>query len=281
MIHYSITQAGLRDKIEASKPGWLARAAAASPADELWGEIKSVYLDLQNDKCLYCELKLEGGPLGKRNWDVEHYRPKGRVQIWPTGAKAGYGISCGDAAAGYPLLAHDERNYAASCKVCNSGLKRDYFPVRQARLLASSDFDELKAEEPHLLFPLGDWGDKPEDYIVFQGMIPVPGSAPGRGRNYERAKVTIDFFKLAAGREILRRERAVVITDLYDNLLILDSTLSQDQKDRAQRRIAEACDAASAHCACARDFLRVCAEDAGLAKQYFDLAWEFRVKKNI
>jgi hypothetical protein len=282
MIHYAITHDDLRTQIEAEKPGWLARAAAAEPADALWGEIKAVFLRLQNDKCLYCELKLEGGPLGKRIWDVEHYRPKGRVRAWPLGAKADYGIVCGDAFDdGYALLAHEERNYAATCKVCNSGLKSDYFPVRQARRFNTNDYDELALEEAHLLFPLGAWGDSPDGYIVFQGMIPVPVAAPGSGRAYERAKVTIDFFKLAAGREILRRERAKVITDLYDELLLLDSAVEEARKERARERIAEACDPATAHSACAMDFLRVCGEDPALAKQYFELAWEYRRSRNI
>ena len=95
MIRYQITETELRDAIESEKPGWLARAQtrtdrfiAAGKYDEssgIWSEIKRVYMDLQHDKCAYCERQLAAGEDGGTiEHDVEHYRPKNSVPVWPT-----------------------------------------------------------------------------------------------------------------------------------------------------------------------------------------------------
>jgi hypothetical protein len=94
MIRYDITRNELFKQIEVESPGWLAEARqktarfkSAKKYNEKagsWSAVKQVYIALQCGKCAYCERALEDGALGKIEWDVEHFRPKSRVQVWPT-----------------------------------------------------------------------------------------------------------------------------------------------------------------------------------------------------
>jgi hypothetical protein len=87
VIRHALSELELRKRIEAEKPGWLARANAQTKQNastnapvfpSLWSEIKQVYIDLQHSKCAFCEKTLEG----RIEQDVEHFRPKGKVTAW-------------------------------------------------------------------------------------------------------------------------------------------------------------------------------------------------------
>jgi len=88
MIRHIISRKDLRERIQRTDPTWYARAAAtlaALPADptskqfvSLWSDIKSVYIELQGSKCIYCETLIEGNIAN----DIEHFRPKARVAPW-------------------------------------------------------------------------------------------------------------------------------------------------------------------------------------------------------
>lgn len=91
MIGYAVREAALRKRIERDAPSWPARAealtsqlqAAGRYLDEAacWGEIKQIYMRLQHHKCGYCERKLAGGQ--RREHDIEHFRPKRRIDAYP------------------------------------------------------------------------------------------------------------------------------------------------------------------------------------------------------
>lgn len=89
----------------------------------------TVSMELQgNCKCAYCERKLESIPFGTIEQDVEHFRPKGGVKSWemPQWLKD-QGIEATQVpheGPGYYLLPYHPFNYAASCKPCNSRLRR-------------------------------------------------------------------------------------------------------------------------------------------------------------
>ena len=152
MISYRISETDLFARIDAKKPTWRARAvdataaclaagkyvttnAAGTSTDGIWSDIKEVFMDLQHDKCCYCERKLASATFGKVEHDIEHYRPKSRVKNWFSPAvkaeMADWPVGLGRSGAetkGYFLLPFHPRNYATSCKECNSALKSDYFP---------------------------------------------------------------------------------------------------------------------------------------------------------
>jgi 5-methylcytosine-specific restriction endonuclease McrA len=208
MIRIPVTPEELTRLIEEEAPGWSKRAAERTKQARrlerftgpgIWSEVKGVYMRLQHHKCAYCERPMAESPEAKLEYDVEHFRPKSRVTPWPDEDTAKrlrirYKVRSG-AARGYPLLAHDPRNYAVTCKVCNSPLKADHFPIDGRPVHSGSDITKLDArEKPLLLFPLGAEGPAPEELLTFKGIVPVPAKRGGYAR--KRARVSIDFFRL-------------------------------------------------------------------------------------
>jgi hypothetical protein len=106
-------------------------------------------MTLQGSKCIYCETLIEG-PIAN---DIEHFRPKSKVAVWKAPRRfvaAGVTLTApaspkGDP--GYRDLAFHPWNYAASCKVCNSVLKKNYFPISGARQSTATDPRRMKSEE--------------------------------------------------------------------------------------------------------------------------------------
>lgn len=94
MIRYPITETTLLGQLDAAAPTWRSRTAArtkkflkAKRYDEeagLWSEIKPVFMSLQHNKCAFCERRLEGPRHGRIEHDLEHFRPKSEVRVWPT-----------------------------------------------------------------------------------------------------------------------------------------------------------------------------------------------------
>jgi hypothetical protein len=239
---------------------------------------------LQHNKCAYCERKLEGGDLGKIEHDIEHYRPKSSVKAWPTAKikkalKLNYQFTTGNASAnGYYLLPYNILNYATACKVCNTPLKSNYFPIlTENRLINTDNFRMLKAEKALLLYPIGSIDKDPEKIITFQGTVPIPAVSEGTDE-YNRANVTIDFFRLAVEREDLIRERALIIKALFIAYRHQDSSDSVDRED-AILTIKMALSGSEPHTNCARSFYKVCEKDMALASKYYDAAFAYLKSK--
>ena len=236
MIRYDITDAELRSRIDHEKADWQTRAANATdfyrrvgfygePDDKywntrlygtppwpFWGEIKRVYVRLQKNKCAFCERKLTRR---LKDHDVEHFRPKRLVMVWPSPGTSLYPFSTGGGyAEGYYLLAYHPLNYATACEHCNRGLKRSYFPTESARLSGQDDPINLRPERPLLLYPIGQIDSDPEALLGFRGIAPGPRDADPSSHENHRAQVTIDFFDLQSREELLR-ERADLIQSLY------------------------------------------------------------------
>lgn len=294
MISHRISDVGLLARIGTHKPTWGAKAAAATAAcaaaekyvtvnaagadtDGLWSEIKEVFMTLQHDKCCYCERKLASAAFGKIEHDIEHYRPKSRVKNWFTAAvknelpdwPAALSQS-GAQTKGYFLLPFDPRNYATSCKECNSALKSDYFPCGKNPILNASSPAVAAAEEPWLIFPVGDLDESAESLIQFDGILAQPvHTATADPRRHWRARVTIRFFQLniptsatpgvapAAGRENLYRERAAAISELADCLDALETTTTAARRAQRERKIKRLVAAGSVHASCRRSFLNL------------------------
>lgn len=280
MIRYDISEADLLARIDARKPGWRVRAAAATalfrragvygepgdaswdlqtygpPPRPFWGEIKAVYMRLQRNKCAFCERKLT---TRTKDHDVEHFRPKRAVAAWPL-LPTDPPLS-----EGYFLLAYHPLNYATACEHCNRGLKRSFFPIAGARLPGRDDPAHLAPERPLLIYPIGRADPDPEDLLGFRGIIPVPKSADTDTHEHDRARVTIGFFELD-GREELRRERAEVIQHLYLSLAHEDAPRAS-LRLLARRTIRQRTGAGSQHTNCARCFVALFREDSERARR--------------
>jgi len=293
MIGYPIDPADLAARVEALVPGWSARAATRTAAfaaagrydekDGIWSEIKEVYLRLQGSKCAYCERKLEGPELGAIEHDVEHFRPKNAVKRWPPkhwppkrtgdGSTLRYGFATGDAwAEGYYLLAYALLNYATACKVCNSVLKSNYFPIYGSRGPQHDDPRDLATEQPLLIYPVGDIDEDPERLITFNGIVPIP-RVKSDYRSY-RARITIDFFVLEQ-RELLREERASWLVILWGTLEELRQATTSAEHAEIQHLVDRFLDGSYAHTNCLRAFHTLYGSNRAAAREIFSAARQY------
>lgn len=289
MIRYPVTPDDLAKKIGDESKDWLANAKtktdgfrAAKKYEEekgTWSEIKGAYMALQHGKCAYCERKFGKDRESKIEHDVEHFRPKSKVRAWPPKSrKLKYPFPVGDASDnGYYLLAYNTGNYAVTCKKCNTIYKSDYFPIAgSARVIDDDDPHALAQEEPFLIYPIGDLDADPEDLITFEGPIAVPKQAAGR--DYQRARVTIDFFKLDLRDELIF-QRAVLIKSLYWALEDLATSKEAKRREDAQLTVDMALDPRCPHTNCARSFHALYQSDRDKAEQYYDAVFEYLKKK--
>jgi len=137
-------------------------------------EVKKALEKLFYDKCAYCESNITvGSP-----WDVEHFRPKGRVAERPDHP-------------GYYWLAYTWENLYPSCIFCNQNRKDqprynnpselpaqgkiDQFPIEDEDKRAMKPEHDISKEKPLLLDPNNKKND-PEKHFTYdiQGnIIPV------------------------------------------------------------------------------------------------------------
>jgi hypothetical protein len=276
MIRVATTAAALLAAIEAHRPEWLARAQARTEAlamggddpefPSLWSEIKEVYIRLQHSKCVYCEKELEDQPI---EHDVEHYRPKKEVVRWVVPkALAGQGIVVRQPSRGsepgYRLLAYHPLNYAASCKTCNSILKRNYFPIAGDRDSVAREPAAMTGELPFVLYPIGDTDEDPEDLLEFAGLSP---QAKATGFRRQRALVMIWLFKL--NRKWLQKDRAKAIIT-YFLALEMAGRKPRDKIARDAEKIIRGMESPSvAHASCLRSFRRLYDSDRPGAERIF------------
>lgn len=289
MIRYTISLPQLEQRIERHRPGWLARAAARTQhlrtagrydeKDDIWSEIKPVFMELQHNKCAFCERQFAAAssPGGTAELDVEHFRPKSMVADWP-GANA-FPLRMGRPhPTGYHWLAYHLLNYAVACKVCNSGLKADHFPIAGRRGRSTQDPISLyRSERPYLLYPISDLDADPQELITFDGVNAIPASPSGWPR--QRAEVTIAFFRLndtgdpSEFREELFRERAVVLEALSHYLGTLNSGREPKwRKDEAKDSVARALSAGRPHSSCAMAYTELYQHDPDKARSLADAA---------
>jgi hypothetical protein len=292
MIRYDISLQDIQKKIGNLRNGrkWLSdakrrtarfrKAKRYREASSSWSKIKIVYMEIQNAKCAYCERKLESGQVGRIEWDIEHYRPKGKVKAWPPAKlakKLSYNVRLSPASNnGYYLLPYDLSNYLTACKVCNSPHKSDFFPIAaRRRILSSSSPEKLKKERPFIPYPIGRIDDNPEDILTFQGFICV--AAAGSGHRRVRGLVTIDFFGLNE-RDTLLQERAELIVTTWAMI----DRLNQDPDDMVANTHMERIQSdAIKHANCGRSFLHTCKQNGNLAEIYAQKANDYLKSKNV
>jgi uncharacterized protein (TIGR02646 family) len=174
-----------------SKPVDAEAAVSASPGDKprkpfefesrIWSELKDHLLRLFHHKCAYCEAYFDHVDFG----DVEHYRPKKRVEGEPTHP-------------GYYWMAYDERNLLPSCKLCNQARgKMNQFPVAGTRAVRPED--DLHAEEALLLNP---YQDDPAEHLHF---VPRLGTVAAKSRDGQPSPKGVESWRAYN----LNRERLI------------------------------------------------------------------------
>jgi hypothetical protein len=294
MINYRVDIKKLTDEISRLAPNnnarWWKKAFKQYVASckskkhdktkEYWSDIKSAYINLQFSKCIYCEKPLAIGKGENIDYDMEHYRPKGHVEQWPAALvlkRMGLrkAIVSGRTR-GYPELAHHPMNYAASCKVCNSPNKQDYFPIAGLPSAHEIDIKKLNAwEKPLIPLPLGDWGDDPEQILDYEGFICMPkqGTAPSTIR---RAKIIIDVFELNLRPDLLLG-RATKVGRVYECLEECRAPNLATDAVQANRWLNTELGDASSFAATARALVREYRRDRASARRLAILAKDYAV----
>ena len=268
MIRYAISRHELIDRIHAHRPNWIARALARtgvyaqagdySGGTDFWGEIKQVYIELQSEKCAYCETKLQGAALASKVHEVEHFRPKASVAVWPNMSVAHWRnfvppCAMGKASAqGYFRLAYHPFNYAIACTRCNSTLKSNYFPIRGRRQTSAGDPSWLYREDPLLIYPVSDLDDDPATLITFDGVLAVPKHKAGP--DWERGYTTINFFQL--NHEDLTSRRAQLLAAFW-YVLEVAAAGARTARERATRHLDAACASGGEFSGCVSAFRRL------------------------
>ena len=288
MIRYDIAPDALDALVEERVPRWLKRAKSRTERfreegkykekSSIWGEVKPLFMEAQGGaKCRFCERQFEAGDLGRHELDLEHYRPKGNVKKWKCPPELVHeGVSLTEptgSGKGYHLLAYHLLNYAAACKACNSGLKKDCFPIAGEYNLDGEEPERLTDEQPWLLYPIGRLDVDPEEVITFHGIFPKSTSDDRASRL--RGLVTIAFFDLdnVIARKNLMKERAHIVSLLHTFLVRAEDRRSTAAEPAALVETMLA--STSPHTNCARSFARLFRSDPAQAAEVAGLAETF------
>lgn len=173
--------------------------------------VKAALEELFRDKCAYCETAGFAG----FSWDVEHFRPKGRVA-----EAVGH--------PGYYWLAYTWENLYPSCVLCNQRRKdqptyadpttrpalgkTDQFPIADDTCRAWTPTDPISLETPLLLDPCS---DQPEQHLRFDATGKVSAL-----NGSDKGDATIRVFGLNRRRLVRSRQAALgMISGLIDNLV--------------------------------------------------------------
>lgn len=186
-------------------------------------QVKAALEELFHDKCAYCETKIAAG----FDWDVEHFRPKGKVAER-------------DDHPGYYWLAYEWSNLYPSCSHCNqrrrdrprwgdlrfagSGGKLDQFPLEDESTRALSPDGDLGSEKRLLLDPCD---DRPEEHLRFTvdgQIVAAAGSQQG--------EISIKVFHLARRR--LRDRRRDQVEAVVALLKIVHKHEAEGNEEAAQ-----------------------------------------------
>ena len=160
-------------------------------------EVKITLITCQNNKCCFSEAKFVGDYS-----NVEHFRPKGRVDTWPDG-----GIEY----PGYYWLAYDWSNLFLCKSRINSSDKRNFFPVTNNRNRTHYDTNI----EKNLLIDVN--LEDPRKHIKFINEEPYPVD--------ERGLFNITFFQLRHSEfDEARRTKFNLLKALKD---LIDIGISQ------------------------------------------------------
>jgi hypothetical protein len=135
-----------------------------------WTNFKADFARVQHGRCGYCELPV----IGAQHGDVEHYRPKGMVEIFDPSRQGAEKQNLsnveGRAAlrrigTGYWWHAYAWDNYLLSCAICNQSWKKNFFPIAGDPTLRQRPAEGV-AEDALLLYPFGT--DDPAEHFSYE-----------------------------------------------------------------------------------------------------------------
>jgi uncharacterized protein (TIGR02646 family) len=135
-------------------------------------EVRTLLIKKQHNKCCFSEAKFVGDYS-----DVEHFRPKGRIDEYPSNISS---------YPGYYWLAYDWENLFLCKTRPNTSQKRNYFPLYN-EAERNRSHNDTNIELPKLIDP---GKEDPRKFIRFHLDEPVSVDRKGRG------KFNIDFFDL-------------------------------------------------------------------------------------
>ncbi|HBL25333.1 MAG TPA: hypothetical protein DD490_00685 [Acidobacteria bacterium] len=263
MIHIDRDRADEQGRPIRPGASWFARAARgreraaaeagaheADPGIYADDWVKAALEELFHRKCAYCE-----APIGaEADWNVEHFRPKGRVA-----ERHGH--------PGYYWLAYEWLNLYPVCEHCNqrrkdrplwgdlqfaeAGGKQDQFPLEDEATRAMAPGDALAREARLLLDPCE---DRPEEHLRFTvdgQIVAVTGDRKG--------EVSIEVFHLRRRRA--RDARRNVISEVVALLKLIRKSEADGRQEAAADlrrfledfRLADSCPYAAAARAVVRD----------------------------
>ncbi len=168
---------------------------------------------------------------------------------------------------GYHRLAYQPLNYAASCKFCNTSLKRNYFPIAAAWKTDATTVTQARTEDAYLIYPIGTVDRDPEAVIEFHGVFPQARAADG-SFEHQRALVTIELFSLDNDRrrKSLFASRARSLAHLHSRLREQTNAATDDDRRDAEWWIDLLTDRQQPHANCMRCFKRLYERDKDEAR---------------
>lgn len=216
----------------------LHEAIRAVYADEA---VKQALEQIFAGKCCYCEFRVGVGA----DWDVEHFRPKGRVNECPGHP-------------GYYWLAYHWENLLPSCTYCNQARKDratqnepespaagklDQFPLLDENFRCMDHLGNISLERPFLINPTE---EDPELHITFA----PDGYAIGLS---ERGERTIEICNL--NRRRLRDDRRTKLDSVIELARLLQTNYKEIQ-DKVNAALLRSAAGDKAYAGVARAYLR-------------------------
>jgi len=224
MIHVERVRQDERGVTIQPEPSWFhsAREATARALAEgqnhvanrdVYGhpQVTAAIEEIFHGKCAYCESKITNA-----EWDVEHFRPKGRV------------AERGDHP-GYYWLAYTWTNLYPSCKLCNqkrrgrprwrdfrwtaAAGKQDQFPLEDEATRAMTPGDDLLREKTLLIDPCRA-EDEPSQYLIFT----IDGEILSKS-HHPKGDASISVFNLKRPPLCIERKTKIAAVVAYLKLI--------------------------------------------------------------
>lgn len=164
-------------------------------ASDHWKVFKGVFAKAQYGRCGYCDI----GVVGTQFCDVEHYRPKGMVEVLDPANQGKEEDNLSNVSGRKPLRtigtgywwdAYSWRNYILSCAICNQTWKKNYFPVDgepAQRIRPIEGHNELEL----LFHPFGD--EEPYDHFRYELDGRIRGITPIGLETYRDGRAVASF----------------------------------------------------------------------------------------
>lgn len=197
-------------------------------------EVKGALIKCQNNKCCFSEAKFV---MDYSN--VEHFRPKGRVDPYPNGPSE---------YPGYYWLAYNWSNLFLCKSVINTSNKRNFFPLKTGSIRNKTHFD--KNNEACILIDVNI--EEPREFINFHNEEIIGIDSSGRG------EFNIAFFNLRHPElDEARRTKYKIIKGLKELIeFAISSGKSKTELKQYTETLKETMDPKSEFSSMAKDFLK-------------------------